>query len=51
MGPRATLDRGYAIVQDPLNKALSSRVSANKYKELRIEFYDGIIQVINNYNG
>ena len=49
LGPRATLNRGYAIVRDPLNKALSSRAAANKYKELHIEFYDGIIQLINNY--
>jgi exonuclease VII large subunit len=51
LGPRATLERGYTIVRDPLNKTLSSRVAANSCKKLQIEFYDGIIQVINNYNG
>ena len=48
LGPLATLNRGYVLVRDPLNKTLSSKAQAKNYKDLQIEFYDGILKMINN---
>jgi len=48
LGPRATLDRGYTIIRDPLYKVVSSKEQATNCQKMQIEFYDGIIKVIND---
>ena len=46
LGPQATLRRGYVIIRDPLNKVLNSKIQAQKYQKMRVEFYDGILNII-----
>ncbi len=48
LGPQATLKRGYVVVRDPLNQVVSSKTQAKNYRDLQIEFYDGILKIINN---
>ena len=48
LGPQATLKRGYVVVRDPLNQLISSKTQAKNYRDLQIEFYDGILKIIHN---
>jgi exodeoxyribonuclease VII large subunit len=46
LGPKATLERGYAIIKS-YDQIINSKQSASRHSELRIEFHDGILEVNN----
>lgn len=49
LAPQATLKRGYTLVREPLaNKVISSKLQANNYRNLKLEFYDGMLKIIND---
>ena len=45
LGPRGTLERGYSIIRDPVNKIISSKQQSEHCQGMQIEFYDGSIKV------
>jgi len=45
LGPRATLNRGFAIARSADGQAIVSAEQAKQYPELNIEFRDGVISV------
>lgn len=45
LGPRGTLERGYSIIRNPLNKIISSKQQSEHCQAMQIEFYDGSIKV------
>jgi exodeoxyribonuclease VII large subunit len=48
LGPRSTLNRGFALVRDDEGKPLTSRERALSHRSLQIEFRDGRLAVKNN---
>jgi exodeoxyribonuclease VII large subunit len=48
LGPRATLERGYTVVRNPLNQVVSSKLLAQSYGEMYVEFHDGMLKLINS---
>ena len=48
LGPRATLERGYTVVRNPLNQVVSSKLLAQNYSEMYVEFHDGMLKLINS---
>lgn len=45
LGPRGTLERGYSIIRDPLNKIIGSKQQSECCQAMQIEFHDGSIKV------
>ncbi len=50
LGPKATLERGYALVRDIAhpNQVLVSKEQAKNCKDMYLEFHDGCLKISNN---
>lgn len=49
LSPHATLNRGYTIIRNSLNKVMSSKKQADECKFMQIEFHDGTIKVTTHH--
>ena len=41
--PERTLERGYALVQDPRGEPLGSAAAARDARDVRLRFHDGVL--------